>query len=276
MSALRFAPSCALLLIALTGCEDRGAAAYVADLSHPSRKVRQEASYELVLRGAPAVEPLMAQATGGTDSLQFISAQILGRIGDPRAIPFLRRLARQPNTFVRREALLALGKMGPASPAGFLRAALATDLAPEGRGAAAQSLGNLRDPAAVTPLIQALEDSAALVRQHVVAALHRLWTRPAAAAVLGALQDQDETVRYIAAQALGKHRSLPAREALCSALRDTSVWVRAEAARALGLLGDPDVAEHLVALLKRHDGPDHQAARKALQDLTGADYILVP
>jgi HEAT repeat protein len=264
-----------LLLLALASCGGQSAESYITDLSHPDGKVRLKASYELVLIGAPAVAPLIARAATGSDSLHYISAQILGRIGDRRALLLLRQLAQSPNDFVRREAVLALGKMGDLGIGPLLLVALAGDKAVEVRSAAAQSVGNLRDTLTILPLIQALDDPAALVRQQAVAALHRLWTPTAESAVVGALQDRDETVRYIAAQSLGKHRARPALAALRTALRDTSVWVRAEAAWALGGLGNTSVVDDLVRVLKQYDGPDHQAAREALQELTGLDYVVV-
>ena len=264
-----------LFFIALTGCSGKGVEDYIADLSHPEKTVRLQASYELVISGPAAVEALLRHAADGSDSLQFISAQILGRIGDKRGIPLLRQFARSPNDFVRREAILSLGQMGDPSIGAFLLVALASDKEAEVRSAAAQSLGNLRDTLAVSPLAQALKDPAPLVRQQAVAALHRLWTPRAEAAILSTLQDRDETVRYIAVQSLGKHRVRAALNHLHKALRDTSIWVRTEAARALGGLGDTSAVEDLVRVLKQHDGPDHQAARAALQELTGLDYVLV-
>jgi len=264
-----------LFFIALSGCSGKEIEDYIADLSHPEKKVRLQASYGLVISGAAAVEPLLRHAASGSDSLQFISAQILGRIGDKRGIPLLRQFARGPNDFVRREAVLSLGKMGDLGIGPFLLVALAGDKAAEVRSAAAQSLGNLRDTLAVLPLVQALEDPAPLVRQQAVAALHRLWTPRAEAAIVGTLQDRDETVRYIAVQSLGKHRVRSALDFLRTALRDTSIWVRTEAARALGGLGDTSAVEDLVRLLKQQDGPDHQAARAALQEITGLDYVVV-
>ena len=265
----------ALLLFTLASCGGQSVESYIADLSHPDREVRLKASYELVLIGGPAVEPLIARVVTGSDSLHYISAQVLGRIGDKRAIPFLQKLAKEPNAFVRREAILSLGKMGNPAMGPFLQVALVGDKAAEVRSAAAQSLGNLRDTLAVLPLVQALADSAALVRQQAVAALHRLWTPTAEAAVASTLKDRDETVRYIAVQSLGKHRVLQALDLLRAALRDSSVWVRVEAARALARLGDPGAVDDLVRLLKQHGGPDHQAAREALQELTGMDYVVV-
>ena len=258
----------------MLGCGGPSVDDLIDDLSHPDRLVRQQASWELVLLEDMAVEPLLARAVE-SDSMRYVSAQILGRIGDSRAVPLLRRLARDPNQHVRREALLALGKMGEPELGTDLLRALAADSSALARSAAAQGLGNLRDTLAVPPLVQALSDTAPLVRQLAVNALHALWTAEAEAAVTRSLRDPDETVRFIAAQSLGAHRVSKARDPLRAALRDSSVWVRAEAARALGRLGDQAAVDDLVRVMKLHDGPDHQAARRALQSLTGMDYVVV-
>ena len=89
------------------------------------------------------------------------------------------------------------------------------------------------------------------------------------------IPDPDETVRFIAAQMLGTHRAHESRLALSSALTDTSVFVRVEAARALGQLGDTAAVKSLVKLLKRGDGPDSEAARRALLVLTDLDYVVL-
>ena len=98
MSILRSIFLAPFFLISLSGCNGKSIESYIADLSHPTKKVRLKASYELVISGAAAVEPLLAHAASGSDSLQFISAQVLGRIGDKRAIPLLRQLAGSPTT----------------------------------------------------------------------------------------------------------------------------------------------------------------------------------
>ncbi len=264
-----------LLPTVLLGCGSPDPSETIDRLSHPDRRVRQGASYDLLSAGSAAVEPLVLRAASGSDSLRYIAAQILGRIGDRRAIPFLQQLTHSPNDYVRREAILALGRMGDPAPITGLVAVLAGDSSAAARAAAAEAMGNLLDTVAVAPLVTALDDPAPVVRQNVVAALNRLWTVDASAAVARSLEDPDETVRFIAAQALGAHRTLQARDLLRSALRDTSVWVRAEAARALGMIGDASAVKDLVELLERNDGPDHQAARQALHELTGTDYAVV-
>jgi len=263
------------LALLLIGCGERRANDHIPLLTDPDPKVRLDASYALIELEGAAVEPLIARATGGSDSLLYISAQILGSIGDRRAVPFLRETTKNANPSVRKEAVVALGQMGDQTLVPTLVGFLAGDLDSQIRIAAAEGLANLRDTLAVPHLITALRDTVPLVRQRALASLQYLWTSNAEKAVLNALGDPDETVRFIAAQMLGVHRTSIARGPLCATLLDTSQWVRAEAARALGQLGDTTVVKNLVNLLEDRDGPDHDAARQALKTLTGLDYVVV-
>ncbi len=259
----------------LSGCAERQAQSYVPYLSSPDREIRQQASLALIELGDAAVAPLLARLDTASDSLAFIGAQILGRIGSSRAILCLRDLAQRDNPHVRREAVAALGQTGQQALVPVLADFLAVDHDTAVRGAAARALGNLRAPLAVSPLLAALRDTAALVRQKSLVSLQHLWSPRVEAAVRRGLRDPDETVRFIAAQMLGTHRASASRLALDNALSDTSIWVRVEAARALGQLGDTAAVEGLVKLLKRGDGPDSEAARDALGVLTGLDYVVV-
>ena len=260
-----------ILFIALiASCGERDVESCIEDLSSPDSRVRSRASYELVRIGPAAVDALLALAATGSDSLRYISVQILGRIGDPRALPAIRRLVDDRNSHVRRRAILALGEMRDSGTTTELIAVLLDDERSELRAAAAESLGNLGHDGAVPSLIQALQDSAVAVRKQGVVALHQLGTPAAQAAVVQALRDPDETVRFVAAQAVGQRRVFAARDLLRAALGDTSIWVRAEAARSLGLLGDAGVVDELVLLRERGDGPDNAAAGEAVRMLTDA------
>ena len=265
-----------LTSLVLCGCAEKRAEYYIDYLSDPDRQVRLEASRNLVQFGDSAVEPLIRRATGGSDSLLYIAAQILGQIGDRRAVPFLKELVNAPNRYVREQVVRALGQLDDPRLVPALEQVLADDPVPDVRGAAAWSLGNLRDTTAVDPLIRALTDSAGLVRQSALAAVQYLWTPTAEVAAIGALRDPDVKVRYIAAQMLGHHRSRRALDELCLALVDTSVWVRTESARALGSIADTAAVSPLERLIATRDGPDHAAAKEALRLLTGLEYVVTP
>ena len=264
--------------LTLYGCAEQQAQYYIDQLSDPRSKVRLDASHALVQLGGSAVEPLIEHATANGDSirLQYITAQILGQIGDRRSKPFLKERIRNQNRDVREQAVRALGQLADPRINPTLEEILARDQVPEVRGAAAWSLGNLRDTSAVPSLVRALNDSVAPVRQQALAALQFLWTPAAETATIAALKGEDGNVRYIAAQLLGHHRTSRGFNDLLLALQDNNIWVRSESARALGRIGDSTAVAPLERLFSEREGPDHEAAKEALQLLTGVNYAVAP
>lgn len=263
-----------IICLGLSGCAEQEVETNIRRLSDPDSQIRMEATLNLIGYEDATVLPLIASATAGGDSLQYIAAQILGQIGDARAGDLLCELNQSNNIYVRREALLALGKLGDKSHIPLLLQMLKIDKASSIRSAAAQSLGILRDSTSIPDLIKAFDDEDALVRRRVLAALHYQWTSTVEVIAIRALTDPDQQIRYIAAQMLGMHRAPKALVALCLALRDSSIWVRAEAANALSNLGDTSAVGDLERLFKNSEGADHQAASKALRALTGIEYLI--
>ena len=165
MSKLALASLC----VGLLSCAAQQAEYYIDQLDDPRHQVRLDASHALVQLGGTAVEPLMDRATAGSDSLRYIAAQILGQIGDRRATPFLQSLLRDENRHVREQAVRALGQLDDPRLHTTLASILADDSVPEVRGAAAWSLGNLRDTTAVPSLVLALADTVPSVRRQALA-----------------------------------------------------------------------------------------------------------
>ena len=124
--------------------------------------------------------------------------------------------------------------------------------------------------------MQAQQDAETPVRQSALSALQFLWTPAAEAAAVAALLDRDETVRFLAAQLLGYHRTADAIDELCRSLADSSLWGRVESARALGLIGDTRAVAPLERLFAARQGPDHDAAKQVLGQLTGLEYAIEP
>jgi HEAT repeat protein len=108
---------------------------------------------------------------------------------------------------------------------------------------------------AVTPLIQALDDTDSQVRSGVVRALGQIGHDKAFIHLLRALRDNSATVRESAAEALGKLGNDHAINALIEALSDASPAVRHAAMRGLVQIGAPAV-EPLVKLVATPSTPE--------------------
>ena len=107
------------------------------------------------------------------------------------------------------------------------------------RANAAWTLGKLKDPRAIEPLIAALKDS-------------------------------DWNVRWSAARALGELKDPRAVEPLIAALKDSDDSVRGFAAYALSELKDPRAVEPLKALLTNPDSNVRKVAEAAIKKIEGA------
>ena len=104
---------------------------------------------------------------------------------------------------------------------------------------AAEALGDIGDPAAVGPLMEALTgDQYSGVRWKAAEALGKIGT-PAVPALLGVLGHPDEDIRWKAAVTLGEIGDERAIGPLVQLLSDRDRFVRSRAAYALGLIGPP-------------------------------------
>jgi HEAT repeat protein len=140
----------------------------------------------------------------------------------------------------------------------------------EGRHWAASLLGDLGDPAAVQPLIEALDDEAEVARW-AANALGKLNDARAVEPLIRALRHGEQGVREYAATALGclgdRRATGPLSEAL---VQDASWYVRCQMAHALGRLKDAAAVPALVEIFER-DGENWEfvagSAASALQEI---------
>ncbi len=115
---------------------------------------------------------------------------------------------------------------------------------------AVEALGELRDPASVDTLVQALlEDQYSGIRWKAAEALAKIGS-PAVVPLIGVLQNPDDDVRWKAAIALGEIGDVRAIGPLIDVLRDKDRFVKSRAAYALGLIGEPAVDPLLSAMAK--------------------------
>jgi len=113
---------------------------------------------------------------------------------------------------------------------------------------AAEALGVLREPTAVTPLMAALTgDRYSGVRWKAAEALARIGS-PAVEPLIGALGNPDEDVRWKAAIALGEIGDPRAIPPLIALLEDHDRFVQSRAAFALGQFGNTALSPLLIVL----------------------------
>jgi len=118
------------------------------------------------------------------------------------------------------------------------------------RRRAARALGQLGDPSAVEPLINALKDKSSRVRVSATEALVKIGDPHAVEPLIATLKDENERVRREAVIVLGQLGDSRAVEPLIAALKDEEHSVRSTAAGALGEIGDPRAVEPLINTLK--------------------------
>ncbi|MFN3650535.1 MAG: HEAT repeat domain-containing protein [Armatimonadota bacterium] len=127
----------------------------------------------LVAIGSPAVPALCGSLGGGPDLVRAEIARLLGEIGDPRALDALVRLLQESETRLQEAGALALGKLGDARALEWLRPFAAAAGAP---GAAALAVVELGDdePRWIPGIVRTLSHDLPEARQRAAAALLRL------------------------------------------------------------------------------------------------------
>jgi HEAT repeat protein len=222
---------------------------------------------------------ILAGYTSNTDpEVRALVAVAWGELGNPAAIPMLKRALTDNNADVRINAAASLQKLGDvagllglidetkpimsgraASPAEELHR-MARDAA---RARATLKLGETGREGALEALRSALADPAGEVRDAAEIALARMGQGDTSQFV-AALKDPDEATRASAAHSLGligRDGLDGLKKALAS---DPAVAVRAEAAAALGSFADPASTGLLVAALADKSGRVRVAAARAL------------
>lgn len=153
---------------------------------------------------AVALDPLVAalRDTSGARYLPLAAAVALGRLGTAGAADALAAALADPTGVLGTAHVFALRKIGvPAVPALLQALAVGSDVQ---RRWAAYVLGLVHDPQTLAPLLAALGDADAGVRQNAAGALAWLADARAAPALLALLDDPSPSVRAQAASALGQ------------------------------------------------------------------------
>jgi len=145
----------------------------VASLQQPERWLPARVAEVLVALGEHAVEPLL-KAIPHFEGEAHLIAEILGEIGDPRAVPHLTELlGKSYSARVRAAAAEALGKINSAEVIPALKKAL-RDEAWEVRSRVVNALGRTGNPQVIPLLEEALKDAEWNVRASAEAAMEEM------------------------------------------------------------------------------------------------------
>jgi HEAT repeat protein len=240
--------------------------------------------------GRRTVKPLVRSLHAGDREERRRAAEVLGLLGDPRAIePLVRDLKHDRDEGARAQSARALGRLKASAAVEPLIAAL-EDPAEEVRAEAAEALGHLKElgPLVLEPLLATLDSEDALVRARAAGALGGFDDERALEELLGlTLRDPVQEVRAAAVGALKKRWPAQAAERLVEALEsrgasagwwgkwlfgrrksqqevDHEVLDRQRAAEALGDFADE---RGLSALEAAVDDPDRVVRRAAVTSL---------
>jgi HEAT repeat protein len=188
----------------------------------------------------------------GDSSIRYGAANVLGEIGDSRAVEPLIRTLSDANSSVRSRAAWALGKIGDPRAAGPLIQAL-NDSDSWVKLLAASALSEIGDTTAVDPLIRDLNSTNSSVRKDAAWALGAIGDPRAVDPLILALKDEDSYVRDAAAVSLGAIGDPRALDPLIAALEDKGPSVRSISAISLGGIGGPEAVDALILVLATRD-----------------------
>jgi len=202
-------------------------------LRHRDHVVRANAARLIAEEPDPNDFAEIVRAAEDSDpDVRRYSAHALGLLGNTAAIKPLFRLLSDDNWFVRAEAVSALGKLGDHRAINWL-VQLTSD--PDGyvRYSVISALSGLAGESSHSLLRQAFQSGGPTQQFAVAVALARLRDPEALGPLTNAVEDRDTDNRKLAAQALGVCGLAPGTNALVTLLKDPDPGVRREAQASL-------------------------------------------
>lgn len=238
----------------------------------------------MVLPQRYTAPPLLKLLEDKKPQVKQNAAWALGFCGDDSIAAYVQDLLKDKNTAVRREAVLALKRLGATQSVPALAEALKTETDPDVKYDIARAFGTLGDQSTVFTLSTLLtKEKSWYVKSGCVEALGHIgsdkamnilakilvtdagedatWARTKAAWALAAigeksiplltaaLNDNEEVTRRRAGWALVKIGS-PSTKALIASLREINKYARERAAQILGWIGDERAVTSLIWALK--------------------------
>jgi HEAT repeat protein len=200
-------------------------------------------------------------------------AEVLGMIGDERAIETLRSGLSDKDGYVRGWCAAALAYIGDPRVVPELRRLL-RDEDSDVRSRACEALGVFRDGESLRDLINLASDEDEETRRSAIWALGEIGDKQAIDTLLGALNDEDRFVREQAMWSLGSFASEDFLEPLLEVFRkDAWPGCRGVAAEQIALIGGKRMLPLLVRALKSRDSYVREGAVKGLARIGGTKAV---
>ncbi len=233
---------------------------------------RKRAARSIGVRGRASAIASLAPLLDDPDwSVRQAAVEALGVVADAAAVPLLVAAVKQADQVqdqagaaaVRASAVEAFGRIGAASVGPLLEAL--RDRHAKLRETAIEALGAIGGRDAEAALASMLADDRSSVRQAAAAALARAAGPAAVPALRTALGHKDPATRRCAADALATVRHATAVDAVRTALGDRDRQVRDAAVGALAAIGTPDAVSALIASFLAADRELQPALSAALK-----------
>lgn len=249
------------VIMALGELGDQKALSFLLDLLK-SKDDRLRNAAILALSNIPSdmsVTPLIAFLKDSNKNTRVCAVSVLGELGNARAVKPLTEVLNDPYAYIRKEAALALTKLG---------------WKPENQGEEILYLIALRKwkkleekgIPAIEPLIKTMGDKDYQVRTKAEDVLEILGKK-AFPKLIEAVRNSNPNIRQGAIRLLSDIKSASTIEPIISALDDKNEYVRDRAFAALGKKKDPRIVDALVPLLKNHEYRNRKLAARTLDKL---------
>ncbi len=214
-----------------------GQSAILAEFDAAGRSEQFSAALQKVIRCRDNVVPALLERLETDDvALSKKAAIALGYLRSPLAIAPLIKATEQPQRQIHWQAAAALSWIGSADAINALVRLLQKHPSIQVQAAVAKSLARASLPA-VSPLVEALKHSDAMVKVHAAHSLGQISSPLALTSLIEALDHSSKSVRFEAAWALGQIKSPSSAKALASLLTDNDISVQSQAVQSLKNIG---------------------------------------
>jgi HEAT repeat protein len=229
---------------------------------HGDYPAQKAASDKLIALGGKAVPCLIQLCSDASDDMRWHAVDLLGAIGDPRALePLVKCVLEDQNVHVRWRSIWAIGSMDTAAVSEKLLAALKSEDS-RIQWNAAVALATMGRGEAVPVLTRGLSDPSEWKQWEAVNGLGSVHDDQTVPALTQKLKSDHPSVAHEAAMSLGRLQDHAAVPALREVLSSPDTDLRWRAAMALERIGGADA---LKALKQQRGREKDSMVRKQLQ-----------